>query len=237
MIGEHEHDRRLLVWHGVDPERVDAADVQLGPDRLRARGTSLAPGYALSYRLATGPAWATRELGVRVEGDGWWRTLELRRGDDGEWSLRRREGPSGGAGAARAQVAGVDAAGVGAAGRGEELALPELAGALDCDLGLCLLTNTMPVRREGLVAAARDRQARRAELTMAWVAVPELVVSPAAQAYESVPRPGGPPRGSTAAPGAVVRFSSGDFTASIELDADGLVVDYPGIGRRVALSR
>jgi uncharacterized protein len=34
------------------------------------------------------------------------------------------------------------------------------------------------------------------------------------------------------APGRV-RFSDGDFTAELELDADGLVVAYPGLARRV----
>ena len=31
----------------------------------------------------------------------------------------------------------------------------------------------------------------------------------------------------------VVRYSSGSFTADIRFDADGLVVDYPGLARRL----
>jgi hypothetical protein len=34
--------------------------------------------------------------------------------------------------------------------------------------------------------------------------------------------------------GAVVRFASGDFTADLLVDADGFVVDYPQLARRVS---
>jgi hypothetical protein len=95
--------------------------------------------------------------------------------------------------------------------------LPDLAGALDCDLGLSPLTNSMPVLRHGLLEPGEP-----VELLMAWVAVPELTVHASAQRY--VPLGEG-----------VVRFESldGEFTADIEFDADGLVVDYPGIARRL----
>jgi hypothetical protein len=59
---------------------------------------------------------------------------------------------------------------------------------------------------------------------MAWVSVPDLHVHASVQRYEHL---------RTTAAGAVVRFSSGDFTADLLLDTDGFVADYPGLARRV----
>jgi hypothetical protein len=56
---------------------------------------------------------------------------------------------------------------------------------------------------------------------MAWVSLPDLQVHRSEQRYEHV-RPG------------VVRFSSDDFVADLELDAHGLVRTYPQLARRVA---
>ena len=184
------------------------AHVVLGPDRLSAHGSSTTPDYALTYRLLTGPGWVTQRLDVRVEGDGWWRTLGLWRDGEGRWASRRVESGSNGA----PTVSAVEH--------------PELSAALDCDLGLCPLTNTMPVLRGGLIEAARRGERPRAELTVAWVAVPALDVRTATQQYESGP--------AVAGDGAQIRFQAGSFVEHIEVDADGLVVSYPSIGRRIA---
>ncbi len=61
---------------------------------------------------------------------------------------------------------------------------------------------------------------------MAWVAVPELDVVRATQQYEA--------GAAVAGGGAQVRFQAGSFVEHIEVDADGLVVSYPSIGRRIA---
>jgi hypothetical protein len=97
---------------------------------------------------------------------------------------------------------------------------PELEGALDCDLGLSPLTNSMPVLRHGLL-----RDTGSVELVMAWVAVPDLAVHASPQRY-------------TGLGGGVVRFDDLDdeFTAEITFDEDGLVLDYPGIARRLSRS-
>ena len=79
-------NERLVAWRGPEPDRVDATRVVLEADRLRARGTSCAPDYVLTYRLDTGPGWVTRELDVHVIGALGERRLELRRDDGGEWS-------------------------------------------------------------------------------------------------------------------------------------------------------
>jgi uncharacterized protein len=99
---------------------------------------------------------------------------------------------------------------------GRELA--ELDGALDCDIGLSPLTNSMPVLRHGLL-----RDTSSFEFLMAWVSVPDLAVHASRQGY-------------TGLSDGVVRFDSldGSFTAEITFDEDGLVLDYPGIGRRLS---
>ena len=94
-------------------------------------------------------------------------------------------------------------------------------GALDCDLALSPVTNMMPILRHGLLRAGGP-----IELAMAWVAVPELSVRPDRQRYRHLRSHAGQH---------VVGFEAidGSFTAEISLDADGVVVDYPGIARRL----
>lgn len=199
---------RLVAWAGPDPRRVDSAAVALRDRSLTARGTSLTADYALDYTLDTGPGWVTRELSVRVRGDGWWHALVLRRDPAGAWSARWT-------GSGRA------------AGGDPDPVLPELDGAVDCDLGLCPLTNTMPVLRHDLVRAARDGRALAVDLAMAWVSVPDLAVHLSRQRYSA--------EGVADGGDALVGFASGGFATTIGFDGDGLVRDYPGIGCRLDL--
>jgi hypothetical protein len=99
--------------------------------------------------------------------------------------------------------------------------LASLEGALDCDLGLSPLTNFMPVLRHSLHHGGGP-----IDLLMAWVSVPDLAIYPSRQRYAFVRR--------EKALG-VVRFGSldSDFVAEVSFDDSGVVVDYPGIGRRV----
>lgn len=98
--------------------------------------------------------------------------------------------------------------------------LPEADGALDCDLGLCPLTNTMPVLRHSLQALPGERT-----FTMAWVSVPDLTVHASEQTYTHLGR---------TESGARVRFASGGFRSDLEFDGEGLVIDYPGLAHRHA---
>ncbi|NGO48095.1 putative glycolipid-binding domain-containing protein, partial [Streptomyces ureilyticus] len=98
--------------------------------------------------------------------------------------------------------------------------VPEVDGALDCDLGLCPLTNTMPVLRHGLHRAPGER-----DFLMAWVSVPDLTVETSSQTYAHLARTDHSAR---------VRFTSGDFRSDLEFDADGFVVDYPTLAVRLA---
>lgn len=97
---------------------------------------------------------------------------------------------------------------------------PDLAGCLDVDIRVTPFTNTLPIRRLGL------RQGESAELAVAYVALPALDVTPVRQRYTCL----------AAEPdGGLYRYESltTGFRADLPVDADGLVLDYPGIFRRV----
>jgi hypothetical protein len=91
----------------------------------------------------------------------------------------------------------------------------ELGGALDVDIGYSPLTNTMPILREDVRAADRS-----CDIVAAWVSVPALAVIPSQQRYEGLARDR-------------VRYRSGSFAATLELDDDGFVRRYPGLARRI----
>lgn len=96
---------------------------------------------------------------------------------------------------------------------------PDLDDALDCDLAACPLTNTMPILRHQL-----HRQPDDHTFLMAFIEVPSLRVVPASQRYIHLREFDG---------GAVVRYQSGSFQSDLTIDADGFVVDYPKLGRRL----
>jgi uncharacterized protein len=205
---------RAIAWDKHDAG-VEFVEVTLAADALSARGVAIGGdpvAYRLDYVLETSAGFVTTRLDLTAAGDGWRRTLDLRRGPSGEW-------------AASATSDGyppdsLDAPGGGPDGTGRGLA--RLAGALDCDLGLSPLTNSMPVLRHRLL----EREGSL-DFLMAWVSVPDLGVHPSRQRYTALrDLPGGD---------RLIRFESLDstFTADLTFDRDGLVIDYPGIGRRL----
>ncbi len=203
--------RRYVTWSGEDdPDRLDTAVLSLGADRFECLGTSRTPTYVMAWSLTTGPQWVTRRLEVTVRGLGWSRDLRLDREAAGGW----------GAEVAHSGPAPVDLATPGI----EDPSA--LAGALDCDLALCPVTNSMPVLRLGLLG--EDAPAAPTVLTMAWVEVPSLRVRRSDQVYAAhTPYDPGTGQG-------VVTYTSATrgFTADLTLDADGVVIDYPHLARR-----
>jgi len=91
----------------------------------------------------------------------------------------------------------------------------DLCGADFFDLGYSPLFNSLPIIRDGLLDAGPARV-----YVMRWVDVPSLELRRSEQRYE--------PLGS-----AVVRFQTEGFTAEIQFDAAGFVLDYPGLAQRV----
>ncbi|MEU7553700.1 putative glycolipid-binding domain-containing protein [Streptomyces sp. NPDC044571] len=180
-------ERFTRTWEVSAGRGYDTAWGEFHGDRLRARGRAFAlegGPYWVGYTLDTGPGWVTRSLRVSVEGPG--------------HSARELDLVRGDDG--RWTVDGQ--------------VRSEFDGALDCDLGLCPMTNTMPVRRHGL--HLREGEGAPREFLMAWVSVPELTVLPSTQTY-------------TPLGGRRVRYASGTFRSDIAFDAAGLVRDYPGL--------
>jgi hypothetical protein len=93
-----------------------------------------------------------------------------------------------------------------------------LDGADFFDLGFSPLFNSLPVVRDELLGAGAPR-----DYVMRWVDVPSLAVHRSEQRYE--------PLGN-----GLVRFRSGEFSADISFDNDGIVLVYPGLAKRVGMS-
>jgi uncharacterized protein len=102
---------------------------------------------------------------------------------------------------------------------------PSLEGCFDVDISATPFTNTLPIRRLGLEAG------ESANLEVLYLAVPEMRVVPARQRYVCLKRDDR---------GGLYRYESLDgeaagFTADLPVDADGLVLDYPGLFKRARL--
>lgn len=135
---------------------------------------------------------------------------------DGSWRVReiRAEAPNSGP-----PVLELLADGEGLWKRRGGESLPELDGCIDVDISATPFTNTLPIRRLGL------RPGESEELTVAYIRVPELLVAPERQRYGCL---------EARADGGLYRFEAlpGGFTAELPVDAEGLVLDYPGLFRR-----
>jgi hypothetical protein len=95
-----------------------------------------------------------------------------------------------------------------------------LDGCMDVDIAATPFTNTLPIRRLAL------KPGKPAEIKVAYIAIPELSISPVMQRYTCLEaRP----------EGGRYRYEglSSGFTAGLTVDADGLVIDYQGLWRRV----
>lgn len=196
---------RAVAWVKDDPFGVEFAEIGLAAERMSAEGVAIGVEpipYRLDYALETGPGFVTSRLRVASRGDGWRRTLDLRRRTDGDWSVE------------------ADAEG------GVDLPPPggdhtPLTGLLDCDLGLSPVTNLMPVLRHDLLSGGGP-----VELTTAWVSVPDLSVQADGQRYAFV---------RTDRDSRVIRFEAtdGTFAAEVTVDLNGIVIEFPGIARRL----
>lgn len=93
---------------------------------------------------------------------------------------------------------------------------PQVDGCVDIDLGWSPSTNTLPIRRRNLSVGASS-----GPLTMAWVRFPELTVEMLPQEYVRLAE-------------RRYRYISrgGSFQADLDVDDDGVVIDYEGIWSR-----
>lgn len=217
--------QRSVAWD-KDDAGAEYVEVTLATDGLSASGVAIGGepvAYRLDYTLETGPDFVTARLEVTARGEGWRRTLDLRRGGSGDWtaSVTADGNPPDSLDPPGAGAEGT-AGGQEARPGGTPEGLRGLGGALDCDLGLSPLTNSMPVLRHRLLEVDGS-----VDFLMAWVSVPDLGVHPSRQRYTALR---GDPGGDR-----LIRYESVDstFTADLVFDRDGLVIDYPGIGRRL----
>lgn len=193
---------RSYSWvHPDNPQLSNTAEVQFASSGMRATGIQLGDGYRADWSLDAGEQWVTRSVFVSVEGDGWSRKLELIRDDAGRWS-------------AKTSTSGTQPGDLAEPGIKQGT---ELGDALDCDLGLCPVTNTMPIRRLGLL----DGQVPDTPLIMAWIDMPSLQVIASDQYYGSIDEE-------------TVHYRSGTRGVDVELevDSDGVVIAYPDMARR-----
>jgi uncharacterized protein len=209
-MGNSESWGRSVAWSKDDPFGAEYAELEIGSDRMRARGTAIGSDplpYRLDFAIHTGPNFVTSRVEVATRGDGWQRQITLDRGDSGEWSC-----------AADHQGAALDLPEAGGA-------MEQFSTALDPDLGLCPVFNTMPVLRHRLFDGDEAP-----ELLMVWISVPDLALYPSVQLY-SLNR-------SLDDGNHLIHFEGPDpegedFVADIVFDPDGIVVDYPGIATRI----
>lgn len=226
--------QRTVHWQGIDdPHRFDEATVKLDRDRLSAAGTSETPDYRLRWSLRTGAEWVTRSLDVQITARTWSRRLALVRDSTGGWTSEGRA--DGIPTTANGGVLAIDGSDLDR----ESGVLPgivdpsSLIGADDCDLGLCPVTNTMPMLRSVLPGSVRSRSAGGStpgpelEFVMAWVEVPSLRVIRSEQIYQL--------RRIDVDGTSVVRYIGlhRSFVGDLSVDRDGLVIDYPQLARRV----
>jgi hypothetical protein len=195
---------RLLTWRGLDFPRMELAEVELGDGGLSARGVQIGTS-GVAQGAEDGEAVdvpGRYRLDYELETDSDLVTTRIAltaRAEDGERRLDLRRDPEGAWHA--------------------DAELPDLSGALDCDLGLSPLTNFMPHQREGITRGGEAK-----EFVMAWIAVPSLEVHRSEQRYEPIDA-------------TTVRYVGRhrSFEGELELDEDGFVVVYPGLGVLVSM--
>jgi hypothetical protein len=201
--------QRLVAWTKPDPIGAEVASVNLERDQLSAVGTAIGcdpEPYRLDYVLTTGTDFVTRLVRVSAAGEGWSRSLQLRHDGRGNWSAETSQ-----TGIASLPDPGGD--------------VTQFTGALDSDLELSPLFNSMPILRHRLIEAGSWAD----DFMMVWISVPDLQLHVSPQRYTHVREAGETP--------AVVLFESvgegEDFRAEVQVDRDGLVIDYPQMAARI----
>jgi uncharacterized protein len=200
---------KSLLWRRLDSAGAEQSLIA-DSSGLHARATIVCADpvpFVCRYELYTDDTWATARFEASVEGAGFARTVRLERAAQRWRATASEQGDLDAAlvaaGRARAGMPGADDAN-------------RLASAVDVDVAYSALTNTLPVRRLGLLNGAAGTTH---QVDTAWVLLPGLEVMPNRQSYTWM----GDGR---------VRFTSGTFTADLTFDANGYVMHYPGLAAR-----
>jgi hypothetical protein len=102
-------------------------------------------------------------------------------------------------------------------------AILSLDGCLDVDISATPFTNTLPIRRLALQPGSS------AILSMAYIAIPQMHIEATQQRYTCLEATSSGRRYLYES----LRDGVSWFTAELRVDSDGLVMDYPGLFRRV----
>jgi len=94
---------------------------------------------------------------------------------------------------------------------------PEYRDCVDVDLSFTPATNTLPIRRLGLEVG------EEADIAVAWLVWPELRLERAQQRYARLATDR-------------YRYTQDDFEAELTVDEQGLVLEYEGLWKAVALA-
>lgn len=103
--------------------------------------------------------------------------------------------------------------------RGAEAERADFEGAVSVDVVGAVTFATLPVRHLGLHTAAGEF-----EIPVVSVSLPDLAITVVHHAYRTV---------SLDAEGATIDLTRGKTTSRVRVDADGVVVDFPGIASRL----
>ena len=187
---------RVVFWQRTDAAGAELFRLAQGPDGVR-----------LSGKILAAPEGAPLHVEYVIECGPSFETRAVSVAIEGEAGRRTL--------ALQAETAGV--------WRHDGHVVPALVGCIDVDLGLSPSTNTLPIRRLGLLDLPPGT-AR--EVTAAWIGFPGLELEALPQRYPRLE-------------GRRLRYEglASGFTAEIEVDEDGLVVEYPPAWRRVTPQR
>jgi hypothetical protein len=199
-----------LFWRRLDQAGAEQVLLDEHAGSWHAHGTMLAADpvpFACRYDVYTDATGATARFEATVEGPGFVRTVRMERAT-GRWRVTASERGNldtvlRRSGRAAAGLPGCEDPG-------------KLGNALDVDLAYSPLTNTLPVRRLGLLDA-KAGLSRTVEV--AWVLLPSLEVVDTLQNY-------------TVVGDGTLTFTSGSFSANISFDNKGYVTHYPGLAQR-----
>ena len=197
-----------VSWLRYEDQGAEYAELSFGEERLSAFSTAIGAGplpYLANLELQTVDDFITSRLAITTRGLGWTRSIELRQ-SDGVWVAEvALEGE------VDLEEPGGD--------------MSQFEGALDPDVELCPILNSPPTLRHRLLEGGTAP-----EMVMVWVALPSLTLHRSVQRYSYL--------GKDAIGNHLVRFENpdpegGGFVQDITFDADGIVLDYPTVAKRI----
>ena len=198
-----------VSWLRYEEQGAEYAELSLGEKRLSARSVAIGAKpvpYLAELKLETVDDFITSKLAITTHGLSWKRSIELRRSEDGVWTAEVALD-----GEVDLEEPGGD--------------MSQFEGALDPDVELCPILNSPPTLRHRVLEGGTAP-----EMVMVWVALPSLALNRSVQRYSHL--------GKDAVGNHIVRFENpdpdgGGFVQDITFDADGIVLDYPTIAKRI----